>query len=708
MRRFTAFAVVLCFGSLLGTQVFGQSKSSSFGVVDVKTPNEPTDFVPATQRSCGSLQKMEQSLAEHPELRAEYESIQYNEAQMISQNAFNKVTGVITIPVVVHVLYRTTAGNISQTRVQEQIDVLNLDYARQNADTTLTPAGFKSVAGDCQIQFCLATRDPQGNTTDGIIRTQTTTSNIGNTNQYYGATNGSPAWDRTKYMNIWVCEIGGGILGFAYKPGTAPASYDGIVIDYRYFGKTGASAPFNRGRTATHEVGHWLGLDHIWGDDGNACSGSDGVADTPNQADEYYNCPTFPQFDACTPSGNGNMFMNYMDYVNDACMNMFTQGQCAKMNTALSGTRGSLALSNGCSGPGNPTVCDSATLGDPLNGTVVLYGVSGSGSWGYVGGHNNYLDKAKASYYANAQGYLSCTGIDFEFGAAAAASGTSKVTCKIWDEVGGQPGTVLASRDLLISDIISGSGVASVTFTTPATLSGAFFAGFEMTYVAGDTVAILTNSDGDATPNTAWEQFSDNSWHAFDETGTSWGISVDLAIFPRVEGAGVAVSVTPNNPTILQGNSTPLTASGAATYTWAPPTGLSSSFGASVTASPSVTTTYTVTGTDASGQCTGTSQVTVTVIPNVGVEDALFGGSDLKLFPNPNNGTFQLSFNQLVRKDMEITVSNMIGQKVFQRSLNRFEGEYNETISLGSSAKGVYFVKVSDGVNQMVKKVVVE
>jgi hypothetical protein len=280
------------------------------------------------------------------------------------------------------------------------------------------------------------------------------------------------------------------------------------------------------------------------------------------------------------------------------------------------------------------------------------------------------------------------------------------VVVKVWDEVAGEPGTVLAQQDLLINDIIAAGGNITTTFSTPATLSGAFFAGFEITYVAGDTVAVITNTDGDAAVNSAWEQFSDNSWHAFDAT-SSWGISVDPAIFAKVDGGALTVSVTPANPTINAGQSTTLTASGASTYTWSPSTGLSATFGSSVTASPSVTTTYTVTGTDNTGQCTGTQQVTVTVIP-VGIEDALFGGSSLSIFPNPNNGSFQVAFNQADRKNMEITVSNMIGQQVFARSLHAFSGDFNETIHLGQAAKGVYFLKISDGSNQIVKKVVVE
>ncbi|MFM2376402.1 MAG: hypothetical protein RLZZ165_1499, partial [Bacteroidota bacterium] len=258
---------------------------------------------------------------------------------------------VYNIPVVVHVVYNTATQNISDAQVQSQITALNNDFRRLNADRTNTPAAFASVAADCEITFCLATVDPNGAATTGITRTSTTTASFLDDDRVKSSTSGGKSpWNTSKYLNLWVCNLGGDLLGYAQFPGGS-ASTDGVVVDYTAFGTTGtAAAPFNKGRTLTHEVGHWLNLRHIWGDDNGSCTGSDLVNDTPNQAAENYSCPAYPLTDACSSSSPGVMFMNYMDYTDDACMNMFTLGQKARMVATLSstGARASLATSGGC------------------------------------------------------------------------------------------------------------------------------------------------------------------------------------------------------------------------------------------------------------------------------------------------------------------------------------------------------------------------
>jgi hypothetical protein len=255
---------------------------------------------------------------------------------------------VITIPVVVHVVYRTSSQNISVAQIQSQIDVLNRDFRKLNTDVGKTPAPFVPHVADCMIQFCLAIKDPNGNTTTGITRTYTKKTSF-STNDFvkYTSKGGKDAWPRDKYLNMWVCNLSNGILGYAQFPGGRAAT-DGVVINYRAFGTTGAATPpFDLGRTATHEIGHWLNLRHIWGDDGGACSGNDFVDDTPNQGPQYYGCPAFPQI-TCSNGPDGAMFMNYMDYTDDRCMYMFTNGQSGRMNAILNGVRLPIQSSNGC------------------------------------------------------------------------------------------------------------------------------------------------------------------------------------------------------------------------------------------------------------------------------------------------------------------------------------------------------------------------
>jgi Pregnancy-associated plasma protein-A/Secretion system C-terminal sorting domain len=242
-------------------------------------------------------------------------------------------------------VYRTTVQNISDAQAQSQIDILNADFAGLNADSTLIPTGFKPLFGKSQIRFCLAVRDPQGNPTTGILRKLTTTTTF-NTNDGVksNATGGSDAWATNKYLNLWCCNLGTSLLGYAQFPGGAAAT-DGVAINYRYFGNSPATnAPFNKGRTATHEVGHWMGLYHIWGD---ANCGNDQISDTPTQQAANSGCPTFPKV-TCSNGANGDMFMNYMDYVDDGCMQMFSKGQMTKMASVMATTRASLASSDGC------------------------------------------------------------------------------------------------------------------------------------------------------------------------------------------------------------------------------------------------------------------------------------------------------------------------------------------------------------------------
>ena len=250
------------------------------------------------------------------------------------------------IPVVVHVVYNKQLHNISDAQIFSQIDVLNKDYNRKNADTSITPAYFKSIAGSSGIKFKLALKDPSGSPTTGITRTNTQTLAFSdNDDVKFDSKGGKNAWDPTNYLNIWVCNMQGSTLGYypADYVSTAGKSSDGVVITYRAFGTMGPlSATYNLGRTATHEIGHWFGLYHPWGPPSNSSCGSDLVNDTPVQPADSKGCPKFPFIDSgvnCNNAPNGRNFSNFMDYTNDACMNMFTQGQVNRMTSVLGTNR---------------------------------------------------------------------------------------------------------------------------------------------------------------------------------------------------------------------------------------------------------------------------------------------------------------------------------------------------------------------------------
>lgn len=271
----------------------------------------------ATERHCASHDVLEEQLKENPAFAQRIAEI-----ESFTQDAILKgkapSAGNITIPVVVNVLYRTSSENISMSQIQSQIDALNKDFNGTNSDFNQVPAIFSGVKANVGVTFVL----------DAVNRKQTSKSSWGTRDAMKKTKRGGldPTSPNTK-LNIWVCTIGGGILGYAQFPG-GNSSTDGVVIDSRYFGTTGtATSPFDKGRTATHEVGHWMNLRHIWGD--SNC-GNDFVNDTPTHNTANYGCPSYPHYSTC--SGNPvEMTMNYMDYTDDACMYMFSEGQKSRM-----------------------------------------------------------------------------------------------------------------------------------------------------------------------------------------------------------------------------------------------------------------------------------------------------------------------------------------------------------------------------------------
>ncbi|MCC4771633.1 zinc metalloprotease [Methanosarcina sp. DH2] len=295
-----------------------------------------------TKRKCGVMEVHRRLLTESASYVRERNQIENLAlAYKTGLRAVSR-TEIVRIPVVVHVVWNKEEQDISDDQIQSQIDVLNEDFRKLNSDISQVPSVWSNLTADLGIEFFLATKDPDGNPTTGITRTQTSAVSFG-TNDKVKSTSagGKDAWPTDRYLNIWVCQLGGGLLGYAQFPG-GPAETDGVVVTHTGFGTTGtAKPPFDKGRTATHEVGHWLDLFHIWGDDGTGCAGTDEVDDTPNQGGPNYGSPGFPRI-SCNNAPDGDMFMNYMDYVDDKCMVMFTQGQATRINACLEGPRSSL------------------------------------------------------------------------------------------------------------------------------------------------------------------------------------------------------------------------------------------------------------------------------------------------------------------------------------------------------------------------------
>ncbi|MCC2547293.1 GEVED domain-containing protein [Hymenobacter sp. BT175] len=435
-------------------------------------------------RQCATMNSLAAQLAADPAMAQRMNNIEAQTRQFAASPAGadqQRSTAVsITIPVVVHVLYNTTAQNVSDSQIASQIAVLNEDFQKLNSDVSKTPSAFAGSVADVGVAFVLAKRDPNGNATTGIQRKQVTQTSWGTDDKMKSSsTGGLNAWPAGSYLNLWVCNLSGGVLGYAQFPGGAAAT-DGVVILTSAFGRYGSAvAPFNLGRTATHEVGHWLNLRHIWGD---ASCGTDYVSDTPTQQTSNTGCPSFPRR-TCGNTTNGDMFMNYMDYTDDACMYMFSNGQSTRMNAlfASGGARASLKTSLGGTAPSGtttPTYC--ASKGSNVSYEWVDYIKIGTltRTSGADGGYYNGTALSAPSLAAGASQPVSVS---------AGFSGSAYTEYfKLYIDYN-KNGVFTDAGELVYSTSSSSSGTLSGSFTVPTTAK------------SGTTRARLVMSDNSGT-----------------------------------------------------------------------------------------------------------------------------------------------------------------------------------------------------------------
>ncbi len=599
-----------------------------------------------------------------------------------------------SIPVIFHVIHGGQSvgsyPNISQAQINSQINILNNDFAGTGLNVgNISTTAFGSLLSNCNVQFCLAQKNPAGATLaePGIERISYVANSWADPTSFattttfrnYIETTVKPntIWDPALYLNLWISDVNSsvGLLGYATFPpgstlpglssGLGTATTDGVWCWSKSIGDVGTlSPPFDKGRTATHEIGHWLGLRHIWGD---AACGNDFCNDTPNQQQENTGCPTYPHV-TCSNGPDGDMFMNFMDYSDDACMYMFTLDQRDRIQTAMANCpfRTQLTASSATLCTIAPLTCsftvsnfkNTDSLANPFGvrrataSAAETFCPQGTGKAGYIVGTNCYGDLEKAEYISSST-YSSAinpkiTGVIVLFFQYSnlGTDGTGNVDMKIYSATSAltAPGSLLGSKTENLSTITAATNVTGVTycgnpnlvfslplimpfkFTLPtpvnAPTSGGFYASVTIPSNASDTVAIFDKLTGST--NTAWEKWSDNSWH---DMKIAWGGSrnFNLAILPIIE------------------------------------------------------------------------------CDNVGIKESSVFSNAINLFPNPSNGNFNIVTTFANSQNIDVTVYNMLGQAVYSNKIsNATQNVYQ--VDLGNQASGVYLVEIKSGTEKVVKR----
>lgn len=714
-----------------------------------------------SQRSCATMQHLQMQLQSDPTLAARMQQIENKSQQIIAGNAQNRTTAVIVIPVVVHVVYNTASQNISDAQVQSQIDVLNEDFRKLNADASLTPSIYAGRAVDCQIQFCLAQRDPNGLATTGIVRKSTSTTSFSSNDGIKTATSatagGDNAWNSTQYLNLWSGNLSGGLLGYAQFPGGA-ASTDGVVILYSAFGRVGnVAVPYDKGRTATHEIGHWLNLRHIWGD---ANCGDDFVSDTPIQQTSNFGCPTFPHI-TCS-NGTGDMSMNYMDYTDDACMYMFSAGQSSRMSAAISSSRPGILTSQGCVPVTGGTCAVPVGLTSSAittsSATISWGAASGAGSYNVqyrIIGAATWTSTSSTTTSIALSGLTSASNYEFQIqtvcssassafsGSGTFTTGTVSTTCNV---ASGLSSSAITTTSATISwSAATGAvsyaiqyrivGAASWTSTTSTTTSKALSgltsasnyefqvqtvcsAGSSAFSASGlfTTSTVATGCSDIYEPNqtrTAGALISvnttisgligvsgDNDYYKFVTTSGLTNIKVILDQLPAdydlklYNSSGTTLTTSQNGGTtseqIIRNTTT------AATY-YLRVYGYSGANNATSCYHLTVNT-------------SGSTFRTTNQLADEGSLNALKinGIDELSVYPNP--ATDKLNLNFFITENATITanVIDMIGKTVMNQNFTAQEGFNQSALDISSLNNGIYFLRIQQNDQIVVKKFVVK
>ncbi len=617
------------------------------------------------QRICGSMEVLEQEIANDPQRLERLNALEQHTHAFAADFDPHGQRAVITIPTVVHVVWNTAAQNISDALVNAQIAQLNADFAKLNSDASTIPSLFAGLAANTEIQFCLAQRDPNGNPTNGIVRRQTGTASFSSNNAVkFTAQGGSDAWPASSYLNLWVCNLGGGLLGYAQFPGGS-ASTDGVVVLYSSVGSLtvpGSAPPFDHGRTATHEVGHWLNLRHIWGDQN---CGSDLVSDTPTHNTSNGGCPAYPHYSTCagTPV---EMTMNYMDYTDDNCMTMFSAGQSTRMNAVLApgGLRASITSSLGCTPP-TPGACNTPS-------GLAASGITTTGatlSWGAVSGATSY----------NLQVKLSTATSWTTFSTTSTSSAVTGLTA----------GTSYNAQVQAVCSGGSSSYSSAITFTTTSNTS------CTDTYEANETRNTSKTIPVNTTITARIGTSTDKDWFKFNNTSSTPRMKVELTQLPAdydmrlYRGSTLLVTSQQSgttNETIIN-NTTTVTTYYVNVY------GFNGAFNSTACYNLRVSL-------SASNFREGD------VTDDLALEPVSSGL--VNLFPNPAQDKLNVEFLAEAEGVLSMEVIDLTGRTVLARQQTVSEGPNVFGMDMLDIPAGVYLLRATDGSKQSLLRFVVE
>ncbi|MBL7922583.1 MAG: T9SS type A sorting domain-containing protein [Bacteroidia bacterium] len=627
------------------------------------------------------------------------------------------------IPVVVHVIHYGGPENISKAQILDQIDSLNKDFSLTNFDTINIPPAFRPLAGNVNVEFRMAQLDPNGNCTDGIVRVYSPLT--------YNARNNVKAlsyWPSNQYLNIWVvnsiANTGGSpgqVIGFAQFPGTGLPTTDGVVIKHDFMGSIGtASNSGNNGRTATHEIGHWMNLRHIWGD---ATCGNDFVSDTPPQFEANLSiCPSFPHLSNCPNNApNGDMYTNYMDYTNGDCQNMFSAGQAARMDAALS---------SAVSGRNN--------LSQPAN--LVATGTDGSPA---------VLCAPKADF-ATRQRFI-CEGASTQFNDA---SWGGEATSRLWTFNGGTPATDTSANPVvtyaapgtydvtLTKTNAAGTDTKTVTgmvVVSPNTAAGTvpFSEGFEgAAFPTANDWYLLNPNDGSAWEvNNAAAATGQYSINLYNFAGNDKG--PDEFITNAFDLSNVTAAVMTFKLAFAFGSATQSNTDKLVVYfstncgqSWTPRYTRQGS--ALQTTTAAVANDFIPSAAQWRTETVNLSPTSISTKPNVrfrfefthdtgnniyiddinltgtvGIDEVNADNANVSIYPNPSASTTYVDFNLTIGGAVKIDVTDAQGRMVstFQDELPAGEHQYTMNHDL---AKGLYFVRLTFGDRSVTKKVVLK